>query len=92
MFRPDAIFYEENVKEYELGKRLLNIYEAEKVPMTIRFSGFCAYFRIVNAYSASSQLCQTFWTSSFCGQARSGKNSRNPYKSNRNAIFSTQKF
>lgn len=35
MFRPDAIFYEENVKEYELGKRLLNIYEAEKVPMTI---------------------------------------------------------
>ena len=35
MFRPDAIFYEKNVKEYELGKRLLNIYEAEKVPMTI---------------------------------------------------------
>lgn len=35
MFRPDAIFYEENVKEYELGKRLLNIYDAEKVPMTI---------------------------------------------------------
>ena len=35
MFRPDAIFYEENVKEYELGKRLLNIYEAEKVPMTM---------------------------------------------------------
>lgn len=35
MFKPDAIFYEENVKEYELGKRLLNIYEAEKIPMTI---------------------------------------------------------
>lgn len=35
MFRPDAIFYEENVKEYELGERLLNIYEAEKIPMTI---------------------------------------------------------
>ncbi len=35
MFIPDAIFYEENIKEYELGKRLLNIYEKQKIPMSI---------------------------------------------------------
>ena len=35
MFIPDAIFYEEAAKEYELGTRLLEIYEKQKVPMTI---------------------------------------------------------
>lgn len=35
MFIPDAIFYEENVRDYELGKSLLNNYEKQKVPMRI---------------------------------------------------------
>lgn len=35
MFIPDAIFYEENIKEYELGKKLLNMYTKQKVPMSI---------------------------------------------------------
>lgn len=35
MFIPDAIFYEENIKEYELGRKLLDIYGKQKVPMSI---------------------------------------------------------
>ena len=35
MFIPDAIFYEEDVKEYELGKRLLSLYSKQRIPMTI---------------------------------------------------------
>lgn len=35
MFIPDAIFYEENIKEYELGRKLIDIYGKQKVPMSI---------------------------------------------------------
>lgn len=35
MFIPDAIFYEENIKEYELGKMLLQRYEKLNIPMVI---------------------------------------------------------
>ena len=35
MFLPDAIFYEENIKEYPLGRQLLERYEKQKIPMTI---------------------------------------------------------
>ena len=32
-FKPKAVYYEEKVKEYELGKELLNRYENLKIPM-----------------------------------------------------------
>lgn len=35
MFIPDAIFYEEKIKEYELGRQLLDTYEKQKIPMSI---------------------------------------------------------
>ena len=35
MFIPDAIFYEENIKDYELGKTLLNKYKKQNIPMII---------------------------------------------------------
>jgi len=35
MFIPDAIFYEENAYEYELGKELLEKYKNQKVPMVV---------------------------------------------------------
>ena len=35
MFKPDAIFYEEKAYEYELGKRLLDIYKNQNIPMVI---------------------------------------------------------
>ena len=35
MFIPDAIFYEENIKNYELGKILLQEYRNQKIPMRI---------------------------------------------------------
>lgn len=35
MFKPDVIFYEENAYEYELGKRLLENYKRQNIPMTI---------------------------------------------------------
>ena len=35
MFIPDVILFEENIKEYDLGKRLLQIYEKQKVPMKV---------------------------------------------------------
>ena len=31
MFIPDAIFYEENIKNYELGKILLKKYKKKKI-------------------------------------------------------------
>ena len=35
MFIPDAIFYEEKAYEYELGKRLLNNYKKQNIPMVV---------------------------------------------------------
>ena len=35
MFIPDAIFYEENIENYELGKILLQEYRNQKIPMRI---------------------------------------------------------
>ena len=35
MFIPDAIFYEENAYEYELGKRLLDNYKNQNIPMVV---------------------------------------------------------
>ena len=35
MFKPDAIFYEEKAYEYELGKKLLNNYKEQNIPMVI---------------------------------------------------------
>ena len=35
MFQPDAIFYEKNIKEYKLGRELLERYQHQKIPMTI---------------------------------------------------------
>ena len=35
MFMPDAIFYEENIKDYELGKTLLERYKNQKIPMKV---------------------------------------------------------
>lgn len=35
MFIPDVIFFEESAKEYELGKRLLETYEKQKVSMKV---------------------------------------------------------
>ena len=35
MFKPDAIFYEEKAYEYELGKRLLDNYKSQNIPMVL---------------------------------------------------------
>lgn len=35
MFIPDAIFYEEKAYEYELGKRLLDNYKKQNIPMVV---------------------------------------------------------
>ena len=35
MFKPDSIFYEETVCEYELGKKLLDKYKNQNVPMIV---------------------------------------------------------
>ena len=35
MFIPDAIFYEENIENYELGKILLQEYRKQKIPMIV---------------------------------------------------------
>lgn len=35
MFIPDAIFYEEKAYEYELGKRLLDSYQKQDIPMVV---------------------------------------------------------
>ena len=35
MFIPDAIFYEEKAYEYELGKKLLNTYKKQNIPMVV---------------------------------------------------------
>ena len=35
MFIPDAIFYEEKAYEYELGKRLLDTYKNQNIPMVV---------------------------------------------------------
>ena len=35
MFIPDAIFYEEKAYEYELGKRLLDNYKNQNIPMVV---------------------------------------------------------
>lgn len=35
MFIPDAIFYEEKAYEYELGKRLLDNYQKQNIPMVV---------------------------------------------------------
>lgn len=35
MFIPDAIFYEEKVYEYELGKKILNNYKNQNIPMLV---------------------------------------------------------
>lgn len=33
MFKPSAVYYEENVKKYELGDKLLKQYEKEHIPL-----------------------------------------------------------
>ena len=35
MFIPDAIFYEKDIQNYDLGKELLSKYEKQKIPMSI---------------------------------------------------------
>lgn len=35
MFLPSAIYYEENIKNYELGRNLLDRYKKENIPMHI---------------------------------------------------------
>ena len=35
MFKPDAIFYEEKAYEYELGKKLLDNYKKQNIPMVV---------------------------------------------------------
>lgn len=35
MFIPDACFYEEKAYEYELGKRLLDNYQKQNIPMVV---------------------------------------------------------
>ena len=35
MFIPDAIFFEKDIENYELGKRLINRYEKQKIPMIV---------------------------------------------------------
>ena len=35
MFIPDAVFYEKDIQNYDLGKELLSKYEKQKIPMSI---------------------------------------------------------
>ena len=34
-FKPKAVYYESKAKEYELGKKLLDQYENENIPMYV---------------------------------------------------------